>query len=107
MKSLENFSGVDDGRKTQAAANRCKHFRALQLLVPSRTLSRNPSRNGAGNVAREQVNLQFKRGRYYARLGVPVKLREIIGKRELIIALGADKSPGARAISCGHGTDAS
>jgi integrase len=36
-------------------------------------------------------NVQFVRGQYRARMVVPEELRKIIGKRELVEALGADK----------------
>ncbi|MDF2810585.1 MAG: integrase family protein [Microvirga sp.] len=36
-------------------------------------------------------NLQFKDGRHYARRAVPKELQSILGKREIVIALGADR----------------
>ncbi len=41
---------------------------------------------------------QDARGRYYARMGVPAALRKIIGKRELLKALGGDRQVALRKL---------
>lgn len=41
---------------------------------------------------------QDARGRYHARMGVPIELRKTIGKRELIKALGGDRQVALRAL---------
>lgn|GEM_PF-4396677 len=45
---------------------------------------------------------QGSRGRYHAKMGVPKNLHQIIGKRELIKALGGDRQVALRALPCGH-----
>lgn len=41
---------------------------------------------------------QDRRGRYNARMGVPKELRQIVGKRELIKALGGDRQAAIKAL---------
>ena len=53
-----------------------------------------------GRKPRPVRHLQDRDGRFYARLAVPVELREIIGKRELLEPLGVSRS---RAIAALHG----
>ncbi len=43
-------------------------------------------------MGKEIRHLQHKDGRYYARLGVPAALRSIIGRREFVTPLGADRT---------------
>lgn len=43
-------------------------------------------------------HLQERAGRYFARLGVPKELREFVGKRELLEALGADRTTALRKL---------
>lgn len=49
-------------------------------------------------MPKKPTNLLERNGRYYARLVVPKSLREIVGKRELTAALGADRSKAAKLL---------
>ncbi|GLR41462.1 DUF6538 domain-containing protein [Mesorhizobium amorphae] len=44
--------------------------------------------------------VHFQRGRYVVRVTVPLELRGIIGKRELVAPLDADKRSAQRAALC-------
>jgi hypothetical protein len=49
-------------------------------------------------MAAKVRHLLFRAGRYYARRGVPEKLRSIVGKSELLEALGAGRSEALRRL---------
>lgn len=49
-------------------------------------------------MAGKTRNLQFKDGRYYARLSVHKELRPVLGKGELVVALGADRRAALNAL---------
>jgi len=50
------------------------------------------------DVASKTKNLQERDGRFYARLAVPAKLKEIVGKRELLEKLGPDRRTALRKL---------
>jgi integrase len=56
-------------------------------------------KQGTGRaVAGKVLHLQYARGRYTARLAVPKPLHAIVGKRELLQALGADRVSALRKL---------